>query len=310
MANIGYLQVTRQCNQRCLFCSNPENDNLLRYEDAQRAVSELKDQGCTGVILTGGEPTLYGPLAELIAFCRDLDIAPRIISNGQKLADPAYFDALVDAGLDHVHLSLHSCRAPVQAALTGNEGSLAAIEQALSHCGERDVSVNINTVINAANADHLHHTVRWVLQRFPFVRHFVWNNLDPYLNRVREHPETIPRLTAFEVPLALAMRDLAAAGRTFRVERVPLCFMVEYPECSTETRKIVKSERRDIYFLDERSRFSQDSFFYDKGPACAACRCSAICAGLYGGDEYFSLEALAPLFLDPEEIARRVRGDP
>jgi MoaA/NifB/PqqE/SkfB family radical SAM enzyme len=275
MALIGYLQVTRKCNQACVFCSNPENDNILSLDDAQRAVRELRDKAFDGVILTGGEPTLYGSLADLIRYCRDVGLAPRIISNGQKLADRAFLQELVLAGLSHVHLSLHSCRPETQAELTGNRESLPNLVLALGHCASLGVSVNINTVINRRNADHLDETVSWLVERFPFLRHFVWNNLDPHMNRVAQHAEVIPQFQDFELALHRACRFLRATARTFRVERVPLCYMAEFAECSTETRKIVKAEKRDIYFLDARQMYSQGDFFYEKDAVCRECTVAA-----------------------------------
>jgi hypothetical protein len=51
-----------------------------------------------------------------------------------------------------------------------------------------------------------------------------------------------------------AFSFLEKKRRTFRVERLPLCFMRGYEEASTETRKIVKNEERLVYFLDFREK--------------------------------------------------------
>lgn len=310
MANIGYLQVTRQCNQRCRFCSNPENENLLGWEDAEAFIQELVDQGYTGVILTGGEPTLYEQLPELIAHCHAAGIEPRIISNGQRLGDTPYVDELIAAGLSHVHLSLHSCRPSVQDQLTRTPGSFDNLRAALAVFAKREITVDINTVINSYNADHLHSTVRWIVERYGYVRHFVWNNLDPHMNRVKAHPEVIPSFPSFEIALFRALSYLREHGRTFRVERVPLCYLAEFAECSTETRKIVKAEKREVHFLDERRRFVQESFRYEKGRACRDCTLNGLCAGVYCGDDYYSLDETYPLFLDPDEVIAKVGGAP
>ena len=52
-------------------------------------------------------------------------------------------------------------------------------EKALENLGKTDITVNINTVINRYNCDHLHENIAWFIANFPFIRHFVWNNLDP-----------------------------------------------------------------------------------------------------------------------------------
>ena len=89
MANIGYIQVARICNQRCLFCSNPDNDRVLPVEQAVEKINSLAADGYYGVILTGGEPTLHPELEKLISHASSTGLEVRIITNGQKTADTA-----------------------------------------------------------------------------------------------------------------------------------------------------------------------------------------------------------------------------
>lgn len=307
MANLGYIQVTRLCNQTCIFCSNPPNRNSLSLEEGLREIDILRSSGYDGVILTGGEPTLSAHLPEWIRYCRSNGFASRIITNGQMLADSDYLASLTGAGLTHVHLSLYSARAEVQAKLSRNDRSLEHALRALENLGAiPGVAVDINTVINRYNADHLAETVAVVLDRFPFVRHFVWNNLDPRMNRASEHPDTIPRLADFEVQLKEAVTLLEAAGRSYRVERVPLCYMPGFEFASTETRKIVKAEERTVFFLDEKGAFRQKTFEHVKADCCRICRLAPICGGLYAMDEYYSSAELCPVFADPEPIRGRI----
>lgn len=309
MAELSYLQIARVCNQKCVFCSNPDNGNVISWDEAVALIDSFAAEGAVGVILTGGEPTLFERLPELVAYARKKGLPPRLITNGQRVCRPAYLQALVDAGLDHMHISVHSAKTEVQAALTGNERSLPNILRALENAGRLGVRVDVNTVINSRNADHLSLTPRFLVERFPFLRHFVWNNLDPLMNRASLNREIVPKLRAFEVELHLAMAGLAAGGRTFRVERVPLCYMSDFPHFSTETRKLVKDEGREIYFLDEKGRRKQgkSSWTYGKAPRCAECSLEKICAGLYQMDVYYSAEELCPVLTPPEPVARKVR---
>ncbi len=108
-------------------------------------------------------------------------------------------------------------------------------------------------VINHYNESHLDLTVKFLVKQFPDIRHFVWNNLDPLMMRKTKVAfSTLPDFEIFESSLGKAMKYLDETGRTFRVERVPLCFMRDFEHTSTETRKIVKEEERMVYFLDER----------------------------------------------------------
>jgi MoaA/NifB/PqqE/SkfB family radical SAM enzyme len=181
--------------------------------------------------------------------------------------------------------------------------------QALENLGRVGATVNINTVINKFNADHLDENVRAFCGRFPFIRHFVWNNLDPSMGRAETNRDTAHRLADFELSLARAMRWLAASGRTFRVERVPLCYMTEFAHCSTETRKIVKGEERIVHFLDEKGTIRQTDFRHPKSEVCRHCSLDDVCGGLFELGDHYDLGELHPVFVDKDAVIARVRAD-
>jgi len=306
VANLGYLQITRECRQACRFCSNPPSGVELSVEEMRHHVDDLVDRRYDGIILTGGEPSVAPLLLPAIRYARRRGLFVRMITNGQRLADDAFVREVAEAGLSHVHLSLHSSRPEVHDFLTQTRGAHANLCAALSHAPEHGITVDVNTVINAYNADHLDATVRWVVGNWPHVRHFVWNNMDPNLNRAERNPDTIPRLHEMELPLRRAMAFLRATGRTFRAERVPLCYMPDFAECSTETRKIVKEEERCIRFLDRKGFVLQRQFLHGKARACDACSLDPVCAGLYSMGYHYDAAELFPVFRDPLQIVRDV----
>jgi len=310
VAEIAYLQLTRVCNQSCRFCSNPDTGHTIPLRRAKTWIDKFKERGYAGLILTGGEPTMHPDLDKLVAYARKRGIPPRIITNGQKLAAKGGLERLRDAGLEHMHVSVYSHRPKTQGFLTGKKDSLSRIFKTLDNAGRLNIRVDINTVINSYNADHLSGLVEQILRRWPYIFHFVWNNLDPLMNRAAENRDTIPKLRDFEVELFRAMTLVKRSGRTFRAERVPLCYMTDFAEFSTETRKIVKSEGRAIYFLDEKGIKVQDKkafWSYGKAPRCAACSLESVCAGLYEMDRYYSSDELCPVFVPLADVAGRVR---
>ncbi len=311
MANLGYLQLTRDCWQNCRFCSNPPTGVELEEAEMRRMVDQLVEMGYDGVILTGGEPTISPLLLPALEYARSRGLSSRMISNGQRLADLGFFQRCVDAGLTHVHLSLHSHRPEVHDFITRYQGAWATLVQALAHVPVVGVTCDINTVINTYNADHLHEGVMWLVDRFPFVRHVVWNNMDPDGNRAEQNPDCIHHHRDFQVSLELAMEYLHGSGRTFRAERVPLCFMPRFPWASTETRKIVKEEERCIRFLDQKGFVHQREFLHGKGDACDACRWDPLCAGMFSMARTFDEREQSPIFEDPVPvIAAVLRREP
>ena len=308
MANLGYLQLTRNCLQRCRFCSNPPTGVDLDEAQMRSLIDDLADMGYDGIILTGGEPTLSPLLFPALEYATERGLYNRMITNGQQLADRDFFQKCVDAGLSHIHVSLHSYRQEVHDYITQYPRAYETLVQCLENVPQVGITCDINTVICAYNADHLHETVRWLCERFPFIRHFVWNNMDPDGNRAEQHPDCIAFHHEFMVSLELAMDYLTRTGRTFRAERVPLCFMRRYAHSSTETRKIVKEEERCIRFLDQKGFVHQKEFLHGKGQSCAVCRWDGICAGMFSMARTFDERELSPVFEDPLPVIRAVLG--
>jgi MoaA/NifB/PqqE/SkfB family radical SAM enzyme len=311
MANLGYIQVVRHCNHFCGFCSNPTTPYTHTFASMRVLVDDFVRRGYFGVILTGGEPTLHPELPEIAAYAAQQGLHVRMITNGTRLADPAFAGAMASAGLKLVHVSVYSVRPEVEARLRGGEGTLARAFAAIDNAARLGIEVNVNCVINRLNAEHLDENIRYFLQHHPQVRHFVWNNLDPSMGRAEVNQDQFtPRLADFERSLGRAMRLLHRSGRSFRVEKVPLCYMGEFGWASTETRKIVKGEERIVHFLDAKQTVRQTDWEHRYAPGCAACSLRKICGGLFDRGDAYDPAELAPQFIDPEPVVRAILEDP
>ena len=97
MANIGYIQVNRHCNNACHFCSNPSNGKNISYERGKLLIDDFLHKHYDGIIFTGGEPTLSPDLPKWITYAKGLGIHSRIISNGMMCASLPYIQKLADA---------------------------------------------------------------------------------------------------------------------------------------------------------------------------------------------------------------------
>ncbi|MDR2411920.1 MAG: hypothetical protein LBD88_05175 [Candidatus Peribacteria bacterium] len=84
----------------------------------------------------------------------------------------------------------------------------------------------MNCVINKYNEDDLDKTTRFIVKNFPEIKHFVWNNLDPQMMiETKASLTTLPNFDIASKSLIKALKFLELSGKTFRVERFPLCFM-------------------------------------------------------------------------------------
>jgi len=94
MANIGYIQVNRYCNNKCHFCSNPSNGKDISYERGIELIDAFIKKNYAGIIFTGGEPTLSPNLASWIEYSNKKSISCRVISNGMMCSSFKYMQEL------------------------------------------------------------------------------------------------------------------------------------------------------------------------------------------------------------------------
>jgi len=264
-----------------------------------------------GVILTGGEPTLHPELPKIAAYAAEQGLHVRMITNGSRLADPDFARAVAEAGVKIAHVSVYSVRPEVEEVLRGTPGTLEKAFAAVRNAHEYGIEININCVINKLNADHLHENIDYWIENHPYIRHFVWNNLDPSMGRAEVNQDKFtPRLADFEVSLQKALRKLYATGRTFRVEKVPLCYMTEFAWASTETRKIVKGEERIVHFLDKKQTVRQTDWEHIYSDACDHCSLRPICGGLFDRGNAYDPNELYPVFVSMDAIVEKIITDP
>jgi cyclic pyranopterin phosphate synthase len=108
------VSVTDRCNFRCQYCMPAdglpwlERDAVLTFEEIERLVRVMAPMGVTDLRLTGGEPLVRRQFPRLVAM---LAAVPGIddlslTTNGYLLERDA--DALVEAGITRVNVSIDS----------------------------------------------------------------------------------------------------------------------------------------------------------------------------------------------------------
>lgn len=106
------VSLTDRCNLRCTYCMPEEGlqwldkPELLTDDEIVRLVGVAVGMGITEVRFTGGEPLLRKGLVDIVRRCAELAPRPELslTTNGIGLARTA--QALADAGLDRVNVSL------------------------------------------------------------------------------------------------------------------------------------------------------------------------------------------------------------
>jgi molybdenum cofactor biosynthesis enzyme MoaA len=124
------IEPSRGCNLKCNYCdahsghhSGVANKGMMSFALYADIVQRIRDCGYRLKQLQfhgNGEPLLNIQLEDMVSRAKEVDIADsiRIITNGVLLT-PARFDALVESGVDEIHISVDSVVRPVYKEVKG-----------------------------------------------------------------------------------------------------------------------------------------------------------------------------------------------
>jgi cyclic pyranopterin phosphate synthase len=160
--NIDYmrLSVTDRCNLCCSYCMPEEgvrmkaHNEILAYEEIERFANAAVKAGISKIRLTGGEPLVRRDIVSLVGMLANIDGIEdlALTTNGILLSD--YGEALKDAGLMRVNISLDSFDPATYEKLTrcGDlERAMAGLRMAIE-LGFEPVKVNV-VLIKGVNDD-------------------------------------------------------------------------------------------------------------------------------------------------------------
>jgi len=137
-------------------------DRELTTAEWQEALRRLWDAGVPHVALTGGEPTLRDDLPALIRHAEELGQVTGLLTDGRRLRDVSYLESLLQAGLDHMQITLASHLPEVHDRLTNRPGDWAATMAGLRNALAADIYVVVGLVIRNENAAAAVDTVRFL----------------------------------------------------------------------------------------------------------------------------------------------------
>ncbi len=175
------ISVTDRCNFRCPYCMPAEvygdryrflpRPEVLTFEEIERLARLFVGLGARKIRLTGGEPLVRQDLPVLVsrlaAIPGVLDLA--LTTNGFLLAEHA--QALRDAGLRRVTVSLDSLDDAVFRKMAGREYSVARVLEGIAAAERAGLApIKINCVVQRGANDH---TLVELARRFRGTGHVV-----------------------------------------------------------------------------------------------------------------------------------------
>ncbi len=175
------ISVTDRCNFRCPYCMPAEiygeryqfleRSELLDFEEIARLAAIFAQLGVNKLRLTGGEPLVRNGLERLVDLLSGVDGIDdlTLTTNGYLLAQQA--QALKDAGLQRITVSLDSLDEEVFKAMNGRNYGTERVLEGIAAAEKAGLSpIKINAVVQKGVNDY---TVVDLARRFKGTGHIV-----------------------------------------------------------------------------------------------------------------------------------------
>ncbi|MBI5594634.1 MAG: radical SAM protein [Elusimicrobia bacterium] len=294
------LKLGYACDHQCLFCVQgdlrrrfPEPRSAPDLIAAMRAGRAKADS----IVFTGGEPTVYPYLPELVRYARLLGYSRvQIQSNGRRFSERPFAAALVEAGATEFALSLHGSTPSVHDGLTDVPGSFERTWAGITGLLGMGQRVMTNSVVTRGNAGDL--PALAALLAGAGVRHIQFAFVH-IVGKAAENAALIVPRKAAAVPFILRAVDAGRAlGARVMTEAVPLCLLKGYEDCAAETEMPVMTIHHADGTVCEDFTRERLEVQKRKGPACGGCVHDPVCEGpwheypeLFGWGEFVPVPA-------------------
>ncbi len=160
------LALTYRCNNDCAHCYNARERDFgeLPTSEWKRILDRIWELGIPHVVFTGGEPTLRQDLPELIAYAERNGQITGLNTNGRRLSDRRFVASLVEAGLDHVQITLESHDAQVHDRMVGLNGAWKQTVAGVRNALDTPLFVMTNTTMLQENSSTIPETLDFLAE--------------------------------------------------------------------------------------------------------------------------------------------------
>ncbi|OPY26502.1 MAG: molybdenum cofactor biosynthesis protein A [Methanomassiliicoccales archaeon PtaU1.Bin030] len=179
---LANLDLTNRCNMRCPICFANANQAGYVYEPSYEEVVKMletlraeKPVPCTAVQFSGGEPTVYPRIFDVIKKAKELKFAQvQMATNGIKLAeDPEFARKCAEAGLNTIYLQFDGVTDDIYMKTRARpmvEVKKKAIENVRNLKEHRPSIVLVPTLVKGFNDHQIGDIIRFAIENRDVVR--------------------------------------------------------------------------------------------------------------------------------------------
>ena len=232
----GIMWVGQTCNLRCRFCyykdriedfHHPEH-SFMTADKAKSICKVLVDvYNNNSVDIQGGEPTIWEGIFELVSYCREIGLAPTVITNALVLDNKELVLRYKEAGIRDFLISVHGI-GDVYDWIVGLQGAHVRQMNALRNLQEAGVPFRFNCVLSKVVLPQLPYIAELGVRTGARVVNFLaFNPFDDQRNSGNRSSVNVPTYTEIGSYLNKALDVLSDQGVEGNVRYLPLCVVDE-----------------------------------------------------------------------------------
>lgn len=287
MQGIYDIKIGFKCNNNCAHCVVAEKRwaSDLPLTTIFKEIEQVPDG--LAVQVTGGEPTIYPYLPDILAKCHQEHHATILQTNGTGFSDLSFLEACQE-NLDHVHIAIHSCDPEVHDKIVNSSGMWQKTIQGLDNLISTGIFFTTQTVLSKYNMPTLYQTYQFIQQKkpgtvmsmtYPHLMGNAWTNREQVAFQYSEYKDTFQKVLQ-------DFRDVLF------VEAIPPCYLHPFAyEVETQMDDILGAIQRigiDCSSADAHKNYNiQNLQDYRKAPRCKECIYNYDCIGVW--KEYIEL---------------------
>jgi MoaA/NifB/PqqE/SkfB family radical SAM enzyme len=229
------LEPSLVCNIKCKFCYhlhrfNTWKDTVKSLDEMKARIDEGVKRGNNYMDITGGEPTIYPHINELIEYALSKGVRSCIITNG--IVSPEKSHSLLCSGLDGFLVSRHGLE-NTHNYITNRKDAYKKQEEFLCDLKLSSVNPNLelrfNCVISKFNQYELLEIAMELAEHEPSIINFI--NMNPHhewMEKSLETQDVIADLNIVKPILNLAIEYLESEGIGVNVRYYPMCKVADH----------------------------------------------------------------------------------
>ncbi len=203
----GTVELTRQCNLRCIHCYLGDRlggaRDELSSDQWKHLLNQAAEAGCLFLVITGGEPLLRKDFGEIYSHARRLGLLPTFFTNGTLLNDE-HMRLFNEMPPRSVEVSLYGASPETYKRMTGSAEAFAGAMRAIVRLRDAGITVYVKTVLTTENEADL-----------PAIRELA----ESAGCRFRFDAALFPELDGGKGPIAFRVEPEEAVAREFAHEK-------------------------------------------------------------------------------------------